>query len=96
MDRTGAIPTASSILWGLGLLLLATPACLGLGYAAPSDFFVMLGIVLGIIGLFALANGVWAFFTTFDRLAERYLGRAAPGGAGTVEATADAPSSQEN
>lgn len=97
MNRTGAIPSASSILWGLALLLFATPLCAWLGATAPSDFFVMLAIVLGIIGLFSLANGVWAFLTTFDRIAQRYLGPATPGGTSATDTAADdAPSpSQE-
>lgn len=102
MNDKGAIPSASSILWGLALLLFATPFCIWLGVTAPSDFFVMLGIVLGIIGVFSLANGVWAFLTTFDRMAERYLGPASPGTTTTTTTTTtdvavDAPSpSQEN
>lgn len=90
MNGKGAIPSASSLLWGLALLFLATPACVGLGISTPSDFFLMLGVVLGLIGVFALANGVWAFLTTFDRMAERYLGPATPGGTDTAGATADA------
>lgn len=84
MNRTGAIPSASPILWGLALLFLATPACVWLGLSVPADFFLMLGVVLGIIGLCALANGLWAFLTTFDRMAERYLGLAGAAGTGTA------------
>ena len=84
MNRTAAIPSASPLLWGLALLFLGTPACLWLAYSIPTEFFLMLGVVLGIIGLCALANGLWAFLTTFDRMAERYLGSATPVGTGTA------------
>ncbi len=90
MDRTGAIPSAGPILWGLALLLVATPASIGLWYLTTSSFFEVLGIVLGLIGVCALANGVWAFLTTFDRMAERYLGLARPVGTGTADAVAGA------
>lgn len=93
MNGKGAIPSASSLMWGLALLLVATPLCVWLGISVPSDFFLMLGIVLGIIGVSSLATGTWAFLTTFDRMAERYLGPAVPGGTSSSDATADAPSS---
>lgn len=84
MNRTGAIPSASPLLWGLALLFLVTPACVGLWYVTASGLFEVLALVLGIIGLFALANGLWAFLTTFDRMAERYLGPAGPVGTGAA------------
>lgn len=89
MNGKGAIPSASPLLWGLALLFLATPACVWLALSVPAEFFLMLGVVLGIIGLCALANGLWAFLTTFDRMAERYLGSATPVSTGSAaDATA--------
>ncbi len=93
MNRAGAIPSASPLLWGLALLFLATPLCVWLALSVPAEFFLMLGVVLGIIGVCALGNGLWAFLTTFDRMAERYLGPATPGGTSTADdatATTDA------
>ena len=84
------IPSAKPIVWGLGLAIVGAPvlAWFDVVVGRPG-FFNFLAVVAGLTGLGLLLYGAYAFFTSFDAVAARYV--AANGPAATHDPTSSTP-----
>ncbi|GEN80504.1 hypothetical protein [Actinotalea fermentans] len=78
MNRTGAVPSANALGWGLGLMLVGAPGVGWLSVQTGEPFLTFVAVVLWLIGIGALITGVWSFATNHDRMAARYLDGVAP------------------
>lgn len=93
MNRTGAVPSANALAWGLGLTLVGAPALGWLAVQTGEGFLTFVAVVAWFIGVGALITGVWSFATNHDRMAARYLDGLTPGAPppGTSSAGAQVP-----
>ena len=90
--NTLPIPSAKSIAWGIGLASAVAPFLFWLAVLARGNgFLTFLAVVAGFAGVGFLIYGAYAFFTSFDAMAARYLGANGPASASAATSSAPTP-----